>query len=85
MQAFLSRPFRYYIFRWMLLSFKREFSWEDSMRCFEILSSHHLEVFSLEAEKTRSVERRKDFQKQGINVYSCRITYISTVVNTDYR
>ena len=30
--------------RWLLLSFKREFSFQDAVRLFEILCSHHLEV-----------------------------------------
>ena len=55
----------FYIRRWMLLSFKREFSWPDSLRLFEILSSHHLELSSMEAERIRERERRKDFESMG--------------------
>ncbi|XP_013401563.1 TBC1 domain family member 15 [Lingula anatina] len=51
--------------RWLLLSFKREFAFEDSLKCFEILCSHHLELSSMEAEKARDSERRRDFEKQG--------------------
>ncbi len=54
--------------RWMILSFKREFRWPESIRLFEILSSHHLELSSMEAEKIREQERRKDFQISGKNV-----------------
>ncbi|KAK2149899.1 hypothetical protein LSH36_432g00021 [Paralvinella palmiformis] len=49
--------------RWMLLSFKREFPDEDTLKCFEILRSQHLEVYSIEAELARDDQRRKDFMK----------------------
>ena len=52
-------------FRWLLLCFKREFSAEDSLRCFEILSSHHLELSSLEAQKAWDQGCRKDFAQLG--------------------
>ncbi|XP_033725983.1 TBC1 domain family member 15-like isoform X1 [Pecten maximus] len=48
--------------RWLLLGFKREFSFTDSLRCFEILSSHHLELFSMEAENARRKEVMKEFE-----------------------
>ena len=32
--------------RWLLLDFKGEFELEDSIRLFEILGSHHLELTS---------------------------------------
>ncbi|XP_021361496.1 TBC1 domain family member 16-like isoform X1 [Mizuhopecten yessoensis] len=48
--------------RWLLLGFKREFSFADSLRCFEILSSHHLELFSMEAENARRKEVMKEFE-----------------------
>lgn len=51
--------------RWLLLGFKREFSFMESLRCFEILSSHHLELTSMEAEKTRRKELKKEFENQG--------------------
>ncbi|KAJ8313564.1 hypothetical protein KUTeg_008125 [Tegillarca granosa] len=51
--------------RWLLLGFKREFSFDDSLRCFEILSSHHLELNSIEAEKARRQEQMKEFQHIG--------------------
>ena len=58
---------KYYLpYRWMLLGFKRELSAEDSMKCFEILSSHHLELSSHEAEKLRQAQQRKNFQLKGL-------------------
>ncbi|XP_061190874.1 uncharacterized protein LOC133198990 [Saccostrea echinata] len=51
--------------RWLLLGFKREFSFMESLRCFEILSSHHLELTSMEAEKTRRQELKREFESQG--------------------
>ncbi|XP_076325505.1 TBC1 domain family member 15-like [Tachypleus tridentatus] len=48
---------------WLLVGFKREFDFEEGLRLFEILSSHFLEMSSLEAEKVRARKRRKDFEK----------------------
>jgi TBC1 domain family member 15 len=44
--------------RWMLLSFKREFSFPDALCLFEILSSHHLELSSVTALEARRQEKR---------------------------
>ena len=52
-------------FRWLLLGFKREFSFNDSLRVFEILSSHHLELSSLEAETLRRRQQMKEFAEIG--------------------
>eukprot|EP00794_Sanderia_malayensis_P019403 gene19403-21326_t len=48
--------------RWLLLSFKREFSYKDGLRVFEIMSSRHLEVSSFEAEMERSRERARELE-----------------------
>jgi hypothetical protein len=45
---------------WLLLGFKREFIWEDSLRLFEILCSHHLELNNVEVDKVRAEELRKE-------------------------
>ncbi|XP_041364578.1 TBC1 domain family member 15-like [Gigantopelta aegis] len=55
----------YFCHRWLLLGFKREFTFDDSLRCFEILSSHHLELSSLEAEKALMKEERLEFENTG--------------------
>ncbi|GFS10960.1 TBC1 domain family member 15 [Elysia marginata] len=55
----------FFCHRWLLLGFKREFSYQDSLRCFEILSSHHLELSSLEAERALMREERKEFENTG--------------------
>jgi hypothetical protein len=49
--------------RWLLLSFKREFSFNDSLRLFEVLASHHLELSCVEADRTRNLEKRKEREK----------------------
>ncbi|XP_048448963.1 rab GTPase-activating protein 22 isoform X2 [Rhincodon typus] len=49
--------------RWLLLGFQREFEHSDAIRLFEILSSHHLELNSLEAESARHSERMTHFQR----------------------
>ncbi|PIK61193.1 putative TBC1 domain family member 17 [Apostichopus japonicus] len=51
--------------RWLLLSFKREFVFEECIELFEIISSQHLELTSDEAERLREVERAKDFLREG--------------------
>ncbi|KAL5019452.1 hypothetical protein ScPMuIL_002344 [Solemya velum] len=50
--------------RWLLLGFKREFSFDDSLHCFEILASHHLEFYSMEAEKARRLEQMREFENR---------------------
>ena len=49
----------------MLLGFKREFELEDGLRCFEILSSRHLELTSMEAQRAQEGEAQKDFEDAG--------------------
>ena len=51
--------------RWLLLNFKREFDYMEAIRLFEITSSRHLEVSSVEAELERGRERAKDFVKDS--------------------
>jgi len=41
----------FFCHRWLLLGFKREFNYAEAIRIFEIISSHHLELNSVEAEK----------------------------------
>ncbi|WAR13884.1 hypothetical protein MAR_003989, partial [Mya arenaria] len=44
---------------------EREFSFLDSLRVFEILSSHHLELSSVEAEKVKRKQTMKEFADIG--------------------
>ena len=55
----------YVVRRWMLLSFKREFSVEDGLKCFEVLSCGHLDLSSPEAEYATRKEQSKEFQQRG--------------------
>ena len=52
--------------RWLLLDFKREFPLEQSIRLFEVLSSHYLELNSdramVEADKVIASE----FEREGV-------------------
>lgn len=50
--------------RWLLLCFKREFVFQDALRMFEILCSHHLELNSIEAAKARDTEIRKERERE---------------------
>ena len=53
------------LFRWLILGFKREFAYEESLELFEIISSQHLELHSMEAEKERDKQRHKEREKDG--------------------
>ena len=61
------------------MSFKREFSYEDGLRIFEIMSSRHLEVSSVEAEMERSRERARELEKDGKDVF---VTVVAVVVRS---
>nr|XP_032824487.1 TBC1 domain family member 15-like isoform X2 [Petromyzon marinus] len=50
--------------RWLLLGFQREFPHDEAVRLFEILSSHHLELTSLEADRVRHQTRISGMQNQ---------------------
>lgn len=56
--------------RWLLLSFKREFSFSDAVRLFEILCSHHLELSSVEADKARTEEQRWEDSDESVQTGS---------------
>eukprot|EP00051_Salpingoeca_urceolata_P012803 m.159259 g.159259 ORF g.159259 m.159259 type:complete len:446 (+) comp17606_c0_seq19:351-1688(+) len=49
--------------RWLLLSFKREFLFDDALVMFEILCSHHLELSSMEADVARAQQIREDRER----------------------
>lgn len=53
-------------FRWLILSFKREFSFEEGLKLFEILTSQHLELNSLEAETQKNLQWRREFEQEGL-------------------
>ncbi|XP_061426707.1 uncharacterized protein LOC133354128 isoform X1 [Lethenteron reissneri] len=50
--------------RWLLLGFQREFPHDEAVRLFEILSSHHLELTSLEADRVRHQTHISGMQNQ---------------------
>ncbi|XP_031565739.1 TBC1 domain family member 15-like [Actinia tenebrosa] len=54
-----------FVHRWLILGFKREFAYEDSLKLFEIMSSQHLELHSMEAEREREKQRHKEREKDG--------------------
>lgn len=54
-----------FVHRWLVLTFKREFSFEDALTMFEIISSQHLESSSVEAERERERQRVKELEKDG--------------------
>lgn len=57
--------FFFYFSRWLVLTFKREFSFEDALTMFEIISSQHLELTSMEAERERERQRAKQLEIDG--------------------
>lgn len=54
-----------FVHRWLVLTFKREFSFEDALTMFEIISSQHLELTSMEAERERERQRAKQLEIDG--------------------
>ena len=68
------------VHRWLLLSFKREFAFDESLKLFEILCSHHLEISSLEAEKAKRKEELLEKERTGeqrvLNVFDYHVTAI---------
>ena len=51
--------------RWLILGFKREFSFEDALTLFEIMSSQHLEMDSLEGAIAREKGRKHEAENVG--------------------
>ncbi|XP_077983590.1 TBC1 domain family member 15-like isoform X2 [Glandiceps talaboti] len=51
--------------RWLMLSFKREFPFDDALLVFEVINSHYMELHSVLAERERDLERARDFQRAG--------------------
>lgn len=47
------------------MTFKREFAFEDALTMFEIVSSQHLELSSMEAERERERQRAKELERDG--------------------
>ena len=60
----LIRYFRFFL-RWLVLKFKREFPYNDALTVFEIISSQHLELTSMEAERERNRQRAKELERDG--------------------
>ena len=55
-------------YRWLLLDFKREFLFADSIRLFEVLNSHHLELNSDTAQKECDKVLAAEFELEGRSV-----------------
>ncbi|XP_028678263.1 TBC1 domain family member 15 [Erpetoichthys calabaricus] len=51
--------------RWLLLGFQREFSHSDALCLFEVLSTNHLELNSLEGELARDRERLYHIEREA--------------------
>ncbi|CAM1301027.1 Uncharacterised protein g2863 [Pycnogonum litorale] len=49
--------------RWLLLMFKRDFDADDGLKIFEIISSHHIEMSSVEAKRAKEMARLKELDK----------------------
>ena len=48
-----------------MLAFKREFSFDDALTMFEIISCQHLGLSSVEAERERKRQRAKELERDG--------------------
>ena len=65
-------------FRWLLLDFKREFSFEDSLRLFEVISSHYLELNSDKAlvETDKVIAKEFEHDSKSISKVKHRINQL---------
>ena len=61
--------FLFLFVRWLVLTFKREFSFADGLTMFEIISSQHLELSSMEAERERERQRAKELERDGKRIH----------------
>lgn len=52
-------------FRWLLLTFKREFSFDDGLKIFEIIYSGHLEPHSYEGAMAVEQQRILEIERGG--------------------
>lgn len=59
--------------RWLLLCFQREFELEDGLKLLEILSTHHLEISSPQAQKAFMAGQRQYFESNGSHFIRCPI------------
>lgn len=67
--------------RWLLLNFKREFSMEDGIRMFEVLSSQYLELSSDEALRAKHKAVALEFLAEGMKVHPVYLdSYLKVVL-----
>ncbi|CAF3964768.1 unnamed protein product [Rotaria sordida] len=72
--------------RWLFLCFRREFAKEeDTLICFEVVSSHFLEENSLAGERLLYDIQLKQAEQIGISSYSSISTELNSKHNEDYR
>jgi len=71
--------YNHYGNRWLLLSFKREFGLEDSLRIFEVISTNYLELSTDQAMKESAKEAAKLFQEEGGCGYESHDSFILMV------
>ncbi|XP_070554299.1 TBC1 domain family member 15-like isoform X4 [Ptychodera flava] len=68
--------------RWLMLSFKREFPFDDALLVFEVISSNYMEFHSVLAERERDMERARDFERaEGGKI---RMTEVRTVSDLSF-
>ena len=68
------------LFRWLLLDFKREFTFYDSLRILEVLHSRHLELSSNRALKEVDIAAQEEFAAEGSLVIGHMTVILSHVI-----
>ena len=58
-------------YRWLLLDFKREFIFMDSLRILEVLTSNHFELSSDRAAIEQEKAVVEEFAAEGMNTHIC--------------
>ena len=69
--------------RWLIMCFKREFSFEDGLYLFDVIACHFLELNSDEGRRYQRHAQRAEFKKEGcglnsINSFHCEFNYSLT-------
>ena len=59
------------VYRWLLLDFKREFPFDDSLRLFEVISSHYLELNSDKARVETDKVIAREFEQDRESDVPC--------------
>ncbi|KAI6645828.1 TBC1 domain family member 15-like [Oopsacas minuta] len=72
-----------FVQRWLIMCFKREFSFEDGLYLFDVIACHFLELNTDEGRRYQRHAQRTEFKTEGcglnsINSFHCEFNYLLT-------